>query len=210
MRSPTGGSGAPALAWYAAYGSNLHLPRLCCYLAGGTPRGASRHYPGCRDPRAPRRSRGISIPGELRFAGSSPVWGGGVATLVATEDGTRAAARAYLLTREQVADVLAQETHREPGAVVDLDDEVLADTGLYDRIAHLGHLEGHPVYTMRSSRPGPARPPTAAYLRIVVSGLARGLGWSARRCADYLAHTPGTSRHWAREEIAAFHPETPG
>src|SRR6266516_3153562 len=96
------------LIWYVAYGSNLASERFRCYLAGGRPAGARRRYDGCRDTRPPRAGRAVELPGGIFFALRSRVWGGGMAFYDPALPG-RAAAHAYLLTRGQFADVLAQE-----------------------------------------------------------------------------------------------------
>ena len=67
------------LVWYVAYGSNMNAARFACYISGGRPRGGSRTYLGCRDQSPPRRDVGIHLGGGITFAGSSTVWGGGIA-----------------------------------------------------------------------------------------------------------------------------------
>ncbi|WP_425681644.1 hypothetical protein [Micromonospora sp. DT31] len=103
------------LLWYVAYGSNLHAARLDWYLRGGRPPGGLRAYPGCRDCRPPRRTVPALIPGGVYFAGESRAWTGGMAFYDPTLPG-RAAARGYLVTVEQFADIAAQEMYRPPGA----------------------------------------------------------------------------------------------
>jgi hypothetical protein len=50
----TGRSGiAETPVWYAAYASNLAWDRLRCYIYGGSPRGSSQQYAGCRLKRDP-------------------------------------------------------------------------------------------------------------------------------------------------------------
>lgn len=109
----------PELVWYVSYGSNMCAHRLNCYLAGGTPAGARHTYPGCRDHRAPRRATGCELAGGVYFAMESAAWGGGRAFYDPDLPGT-AAARAYLITPEQFADIAAQEMYRVPGEEVDL------------------------------------------------------------------------------------------
>src|SRR5690348_12905923 len=109
----------PALVWYVSYGSNMCADRLGCYLAGGVPAGASRGYSGCRERRAPLRSTGYRLAGGVYFATESAVWGGGRAFYDADLPGT-AAARAYLITSGQFADIASQEMYRATGADLDL------------------------------------------------------------------------------------------
>ncbi len=67
------------LIWYVAYGSNLSRARFGCYLTGGTPVGARRANPGARDPSPPRADTALTLPGQVYFADTSAMWGGGVA-----------------------------------------------------------------------------------------------------------------------------------
>ncbi len=212
---PSSRSGeAHDLVWYAAYGSNLHLPRLRCYLAGGAPPGSQRTYLGARDPSPPRAAVPTWLPGRLRFAGDSPVWGGGVAVLESPDDratsGGRAgsaatvsrcryvAAQAYLLTREQVCDVVAQETRREAGAVSELA-APLGGSGWYDALV-TGTLDGRPVVSLAATEPPSPSAPGATYLAMLVHGLHATRGWSAEECADYVRRWPG-AESWTRGSL---------
>lgn len=93
--------------WYVAYGSNLHAARLAWYLTGGRPPGGLRTYPGCRDCRPPRRTVPLLLPGGVYFAGESRAWTGGMAFYDPELPGP-AAARGYLMSVEQFADIAAQ------------------------------------------------------------------------------------------------------
>ncbi|MGV9314419.1 histone deacetylase [Streptomyces sp. NPDC003691] len=110
----------PGLVWYASYGSNTDPARLRAYLEGGRPAGAARSTPGCRDPRPPRRTLPLELPGTLHFATRSPVWSGGRAFWDPDAGGTTWA-RAYLVTLGQFSDIAAQEMYRTPGRGPDLD-----------------------------------------------------------------------------------------
>lgn len=185
------------LVWYAAYGSNLHLPRFRCYLEGGRPPGSSRTDRGCRDTSPPRRVAALWLARSMRFGGTSPVWGGGVAVLETGRPG-RVAATAYLLSHEQVCDVVAQETRQECGAVRDLDAPP-GGSGWYDILLRTHH-EDHPAYAVAASAPPGTQAPTPGYLTTVVRGLMSSRGWSAPRCADYLAELPGMET-WDRDAV---------
>ena len=68
--------------WYVAYGSNLLAARFACYLSGGRPAGCAAHLPRLPGPAARPAGTSESSPaGQLAFAGSSSVWGGGLAFL---------------------------------------------------------------------------------------------------------------------------------
>ena len=134
--------------WYVAYGTNLSFARFRCYLVGGRPDGGSRTYPGCRDRVEPGGDVSLDIPGALYFAGRSSVWGGGMAIYDARGPG-RVAGRAYLLTVEQVVDVLAQEGRQLPGLDPDLpalarDGRHQLGPGRYETVVRIGTLDGVP------------------------------------------------------------------
>ncbi|HEY2764131.1 MAG TPA: histone deacetylase [Pseudonocardiaceae bacterium] len=201
----------PALVWYVSYGSNMYADRLACYLAGGRPPGAQRSYPGCRDPRPPRRATGYDLTGGIYFATWSPVWGGGRAFYDPELIGS-APARAYLITAGQFSDVAAQEMFRAPGADIDLG-PVLATgrdergPGRYETLLHVGDLDGHPALTFTAPwRAGdvPWTVPSASYLRMVAGGLWEAHGWTAHRAAGYLAGLPGARGHWTAAAVAAL------
>ncbi|MFI6261331.1 histone deacetylase [Micromonospora sp. NPDC051006] len=198
--------------WYVAYGSNMHAARLNWYLTGGCPPGGRRTYPGCRDPRPPRRTAPVWLPGGVYFAGESRAWTGGMAFYDPQLPG-RAAARAYLLTTDQFADVAAQEMYRPPGADLHLIAEAVATgratigPGRYETLVCAGHRDGLPLLTFTA--PGPASampwtPPAPVYLRMIARGLHEAHGWPAARIASYLADRPGVAGGWQRADVEAL------
>ncbi|MFI5645178.1 histone deacetylase [Kitasatospora sp. NPDC051705] len=210
---PGGAGGAPAagsgaLVWYAAYGSNLHAPRLARYLLGGRPEGGALACPGCRDPRPPLRDVPVLLPGLLYFATESAVWGGGRGFYDPDAAGP-APGRAYLLTLGQFSDIAAQEMYRSPGTDLDLTG-VLATgratlgPGRYETLVHAGELDGLPLLTLTAPTGlagADLNPPSAAYLRTLAAGLAQAHGWDSRRTARYLASRPGAAGHWSAQGV---------
>ncbi|PKH37219.1 hypothetical protein SAMN05192575_101154 [Nocardioides alpinus] len=194
---------ADTLVWYAAFGSNLSSARLACYVRGGVPRGTAREYEGCRDPTPPREHRAITLPGRVRFAGESSVWGGGTAFYA---PGTHGAvhARAYLVRLEQLIDIVAQETRHPVGLPL-----VLAETGptfhglsqVYDVVLDLGTLDGHRLLTLSSSRDHRVNPPSEAYVRTFLVGLAEGFDLDATSRISYLAQLDGMSPAWTEDRL---------
>ncbi|MDX6259300.1 MAG: hypothetical protein QOH84_988 [Kribbellaceae bacterium] len=199
--------------WYVAYGSNLALNRFRCYLSGGRPAGGMRDYPGCRDPSEPAQLLSLQIPGGLVFSGESKVWTGGSAFYNPYAD-TRVAARAYLITTDQFADVVAQEMRRPPGGDFALTLSAVANSveamhamgpGRYETITRVGVREGVPMLTMTHGEAGSLVPaaPSAAYLRWIAAGLREAHGWDAGRVADYLGAAGGVKGRWGRDELVA-------
>lgn len=199
---------ASGLVWYVSYGSNMRAARFACYLAGGTPAGAARAYPGCRDTSPPSATRALELPGGIYFATGSPVWRGGRAFYDPGLPGITAA-RAYLVTAGQFADVAAQEMYREPGADLDLTavpahGSHALGPGRYETLLHLGEHDGHPALTFTApwrAADVEHTAPSAAYLATLATGIAETHGWTAERIADHLAaRTP----FWAAADIAAL------
>jgi hypothetical protein len=199
--------------WYVAYGSNLALARFTCYLSGGQPQGGARMYPGCRNPAAPARTEGVLVPGSLVFAGASKVWGGGSAFYNPHAPG-RLAARAYLVTPDQLGDVAAQEMWREPGGTFALElTALLPDVaelhtlgpGRYETVVRLGELDGMPMYTVTHGTVADLEPvaPTASYLRWIATGLIEAHGWELARVVDYLHAAPGVDLGWTPASLQA-------
>lgn len=163
------------LVWYVAYGSNLCADRLACYLRGGTPAGGRRPTPGARDPSPPRDWRRVVVPHPLWFGGPSRTWRGGPAFLDVEHVG-EAVGRAWLVTRDQLADVVAQENGLPVGAV-DLAEDHLRDGGVavadgpYGRVVALAAVDGRPAATCTYVRRPAGRAPDPAYLEVVRAGL---------------------------------------
>lgn len=175
------------LVWYVAYGSNLCEARFACYLVGGTPAGGRRATPGARDGTPAREWRRVEVPHPLWFGGPSRTWRGGPAFLDVDAVG-RSVGRAWLVTREQFADVAAQENGWEPGTV-EVDDALLTDGGVlaalhgdrpaprpvgdapYARVAVLAPIDGRTSVTVTCPSRPTGRAPDPAYLALVRAGL---------------------------------------
>jgi hypothetical protein len=184
--------------WYVSYGSNMSSARLEAYLSGGVPPGGSRANPGARDATPPRRSVPVDLPGALYFSGDSPQWGGGVAFYDHEAAGGPTAARAYLVTAAQFADVAAQEMYRIPQEGDPLEEVVVqgidggrhhVGTGRYETLVEVGRLDGAPMLLFTSphgidhvehSRP------SAAYVAMLATGLHESRGWDDDQVIAYV------------------------
>ena len=200
--------------WYVAYGSNLALDRFRCYVSGGRPLGGAREYDGCRDPREPEQTVSLEVPGGLVFAGESLVWTGGMAFYNPEAPGL-VACRAYLVTADQFADVIAQEMRRPPGgefaqalaSVATTVESVHAmGPGRYETITRLGVRDDVPLLTVTHGEVAdlvPA-PPSAAYLRWLSTGLREAHGWDSATIASYLVAASGVRDTWTVDDIEAI------
>jgi hypothetical protein len=197
--------------WYVAYGSNLFQERFSCYLAGGRPAGGRRTYTGCRDTRPARDIRAVTLPGGIYFALTSLTWGGGMAFYDPSLPG-RAAARAYLLTRQQFCDVIAQEMRRDVGDDHDLAEVMetgrqILGPGRYETVIKVGERDARPMLTFTAPEGAHAanlNAPSAPYLTMLGHGLREAHGWSRERAARYLSARPGARRAWTAPRIAAL------
>jgi hypothetical protein len=196
--------------WYVAYGTNLSIGRLRCYLRGGRLPDVARQYQGCRDQRDPAATFGTLVPGGIYFTGHSTVWGGGMAVYDADHPGW-VAARAYLLTASQFGDVLAQEMRQHPGVEVDLTPvhrlgRYTYGPGRYQTLLRVGSRSGLPMLTFTSGQHAcrTLSAPTAAYLRTMAVGLRESHGWSNGQIGAHLASIPGAHGTWTSDEIAAL------
>jgi hypothetical protein len=192
--------------WYAAYGSNLSRERFSSYIVGGCPPGATRALPGCRDRTSPAAVRASRVRGELCFAKHSTNWGGAVAFLDVQADAD-ALVVLYLLTEQQLDDVVAQENAWSPGEVT-LPRQVPGDGcdlggGFYPLVVCLTTLGGETVVTVTDRVAACARP-TDAYLTYVAAGLRDEHGMSTPEIVEYLVARPGIAGSLTPDELAAL------
>jgi hypothetical protein len=195
--------GTDDLVWYVAYGSNMCAARFQCYLSGGRPWGADRTYLGCRDTSPPHRDLGIHLSGGLIFAGTSTVWGGGMAFFNPHTDG-RLAARAYLVTFGQLSDVVAQEVRGKVGSDLVLggvERRWRVASPVYETLLHLDDRDGLPMFTITSLEDLEPVPPTAPYLRTVLAGLGETFGWTAAERVNYLLRAHGVAPAWTARSL---------
>ncbi len=184
--------------WYVSYGSNMSAGRLACYIKGGCPPGGTRHNPGARDRTLPARTIPVDLSGTVYFAGDSPQWGGGVAFYDHDRPGFTAA-RGYLVTAAQLADIASQEMYRLPDPDDPLEEVVLSPLdggrhevgpGHYETLLEVGRHEDKPLLTFTSPHGWdhvPHTAPSEAYLRTVALGLRESRAWDDEAVNTYLA-----------------------
>ncbi|WP_372729066.1 histone deacetylase [Nocardioides sp.] len=182
--------------WYVSYGSNMSADRLGCYLEGGRPPGGSRTNPGARNPDPPLRDMAVDLPGTTWFAGTSPQWGGGVAFYDHDTPGATAA-RAFLVTAGQFADIAAQEMHRIPEEGDPIEEIVLdplaggrhtAGPGHYETLVEVGRHDDVPLLLFTAPHGTdhvPHTRPSSGYLEVLAVGLREARGWDDDRINAY-------------------------
>ncbi len=200
------------LLWYAAYGSNILKSRFLAYLRGGPVPGTDRTQAGARDPADPLDDQPFRLPFELLFGRHSTGWGGGGVAFVdpgRVESEPRTMGRAWLVTVEQLADVCAQENDRAAVSAPEIDVERLRsdgslqlDRGWYDRLYHLGELDGLPVATITCETAPAPNPPHQAYLTIMGRGLVETWGLPVDETVAYLASQRGATSSVDTEALA--------
>ena len=201
--------------WYASYGSNCSRARFLTYLRGGRPTGSDRDQVGARDPSDPRGDAPVEFLPAVCFAGHSRRWGGAPAFLEHRRSVRPGAlGRRYLITREQFADVLAQENGRafdsvelpDLGALPVGGRTVIGD-GFYDALVVLDPVDGVPCVSFTSPTPPEDREPSApseAYLRTIMTGLADIHAVSPEDLAARMISARGVAPRWDTESITAL------
>jgi hypothetical protein len=202
--------------WYVSYGSNMSAARLATYLEGGCPPGGTRPHPGARDASPPRHDVGVELPGAVYFAGRSTQWGGGVAFYDHETPGP-SAARAYLVTAQQFADIAAQEMHRVPDPDDPIEEVVLGGLdpalngyhhvgpGHYETLVQVGEIAGAPMLTFTAPHGldhVEHTEPSDAYLAMLADGLRGAQGWSEARIAEYFRSLQSTVARFSEPATA--------
>lgn len=223
-----GKDGRPTHVWYASYGSNLNEDRLLAYIQGGSPPGSTRKYTGCTDKTRPEESIPIRVHGfRPHFALNSSVWGGGIAFIGDADEDASFLGRAYLISIEQYDEIVAQENGLsvKMSSPVDLTKTLATGRdsqglGAYETNLHIGDYRGAPVlsftspFTVQEALTGTGtvqrrtvgvgtsstNRPSAAYCRMIGSGLKETFGMSEVAQADYIRGCPGGDR-WGRQEL---------
>ena len=173
--------------------------RLTAYLEGGVPPGGNAANPGARDSTPPRRSVPVDLPGALYFAGRlAPVARGRGVLRPRRRGRVPTAARAYLITAHQFADIAAQEMYRVPQEGDPLV-EVVVD-GIDGGRHHVG-----PGRYETLDRGGPARGRADAAVHRTRTGSTTSSTPSRRRRTSRCSPTACASRgSGTRTTIAAY------
>jgi hypothetical protein len=205
--------GSAELVWYVSYGSNLNRARFLAYLQGGRVAGNDLVYKGCSDTSPPVDDVALELPHSLYFAGwSGRVWGGTSAGFITLDAHAPAAlARAYLITQGQFVEVVRQENANRADIA---DFEVTLErageygharmlpSGTYTELIYCGERGGHAMlsFTASEDRTDFAAP-SAAYLRVIGSGLKECHGVTTAQAAAYLRDRPGVRENYTPSQV---------
>jgi len=196
--------------WYACYGSNLAQGRFLCYLQGGQYTGNRKAYKGSRNKAAPTHSEKYMLNHPLYFAKEAHIWGGGGVCFISNEpaSGAETLVRLYRITRDQFADLHAQECNKKDPAFIDF--EKARQQGYWDaysekwygRILFLGLAQKEPVFTFNHVGDLAQRnPPAPNYLKSLIDGLRQSHQLSPEKIAEYLVAQDGVRQKYSLEDL---------
>lgn len=198
--------------WYATYGSNMSMPRFCCYIEGGQIEGMIRSCVGSMDKSKPKEIIWKTFPHRLFFARDrTATWGpGGVAFIHPSSNvDEKTYMCLYKITLEQFNDVLLQENisnHDMSHPLFDLTalqtiqtkkslSVELVQRGWYHNVVYLGKEEDIPILTMTCSLFNvdsfisgkfPINPPCKEYANTLIKGLVEGKQLSEEEASTYI------------------------
>ena len=174
-------TGEPTPVWYVAYGSNLLAARFDAYLRGcgeDTPWGPHR---GAADPTPATGDRRVTVPYPVFFGGHSRRWDGGCCFCPCEpipDDRLTVVGRAWRITWDQMADVVAQENGHPTGETFlptdppDPGEAVRVLDGIIDLLIGMDRIDGEAVCTLGSTSPPPIGPPSTSYRAVLAAGMA--------------------------------------
>ncbi|GAA4311173.1 hypothetical protein GCM10023115_33290 [Pontixanthobacter gangjinensis] len=197
--------------WYACYGSNIREERFLCYISGGTPPGALKHFTGCEDTTKPKDRASISIPHEMYFAKESPTWNGGGICFLDPERNKKinTLGRRYLISSGQFIDLVRQELKFEGRLHIDFQELIehgsydCMNQGRYGMLLYLGEIEGRPVITFTSETylEDEINKPDKAYLNTIIKGLQETYDITDGELKEYLGNKTGVSDKIPENEL---------
>ena len=160
------------LVWYAGYGSNLSSKRFDCYIKGGICEENDREYHGCRDKNAPLATEMSTYKGRLYFGNQSGSWNGCGVAFYDPDGDEQIYMKRYLITREQLHEVMAQEGDFPNwyGCMICLD---VDDHGI-------------PVYTLTSESTRPENAPDPAYVALMIDSLVKDFRMNRKQAEKYV------------------------
>ena len=186
-------SGASEKIVYVSYGSNLYSARFNVYITGGKIEGNTRTYLGCQDKTLPEWKKAYVLNGSIIMAGTSSLWGGGVAFYNPDGEG-QTLASGYLISVEQFNDIVSQENGGEAGGITINFEELLQNGeanigGKYGKIIYLWSENSIPLVTFTygdSFHKLTFNPASNSYLDVIRRGLKETFKMGKKEIETYL------------------------
>ena len=199
--------------WYASYGSNILEKRFLCYIQGGQPDGSPKVYDGCSDKSLPIDKEEIYINSELYFAKHSNQWNGGVCFIRTNfEPQQQTLGRMYLITKEQFADIVKQETNSKQSPNINFESAItdgsltFAAGSWYGNIIYLGTQCEFPIFTFtHQDNITPTTKPSKNYLKLIIRGIQETYEHlDTNEIVDYLISKVGVQGNYSRQELVTI------
>jgi len=193
--------------WYVGYGSNLLKSRFLCYIQGGQAKGCKKTDKGCNDKTLPLKNKSLIIPYEIYFAKEADIWEKSAACFLKSKKGGLTYARAYLINKNQLRDIVLQENNafsaeadkrkrvNIENIVINFDEAVNHEESTiqpeeqfewYARLLYLGEEEGYPLFTFTAKEDLISRSkPSQKYLKNIADGLKESHGLSNEQIKIY-------------------------
>lgn len=189
--------------WYATFGSGLWKEHFLHSIIGDKPGETLRHNTGCTDKSAPIKDSFMSLPYKLFFAGRCQLHDDGGHAFIdyRKDESAHTVARAYLITRQQFAEIVAQENLRTSATKLPYEAAIKRGhasihkgTGDYDELLYCGTKDGYPVFSITTPNPDvPYAAPSTAYTEMLCNGLSDVHNADREQAIDYLMSIPGVS-----------------
>lgn len=209
----------PTHVWYANYGFGLSKEHFTTQIRGGRPKGTSFTYLGCADQTPPKQDVFMSLPYNLYFAGQSSIADGEGRGFIHVQPSLsgQTIARTYLITLDQLEEIVAQQNGRSIPQTLPLKEAmenghaaIGGNSGLYDELIFCGTKDDLPIFAVTNSKSEmPHRPPSRFYTKLLCQGLSENSKFDDQTAIDYIMSAPGISGHYKKEEITNFFKRTP-
>ncbi|RAJ17519.1 hypothetical protein LX77_03878 [Gelidibacter algens] len=198
--------------WYASYGSNILESRFHCYILGGQPKGSKKTYFGCTDKTLPQDKEEIYIKSELYFAKISKSWNNCGVGFIKTEfnDKVQTLGRMYLITPEQYAEIVKQETNHEGKLIIDFKKAqekgslIFKEKSWYGNLLYLGDHNGNPIFTFTNEKNlmKEINPPSEQYLSTIIKGLKETYNLNEIEIKEYFENLSGIKGHEIEKKLS--------
>lgn len=198
--------------WYATFGTGLRKEHFIHSITGENSPEDVHKYVGCTDKTLPVKDEFISLPYELYFSGVHPRShnhdGDGCGYIdVMRNEMVHTISRAYLITKEQFAQIAAQENDYAGKLKMPFEQArkdglaTLSVDGAYNGLLYCGMKDGHPMYSLTAPVRGGLAKPSAFYMSTLCKGLSEAANMGRNEAISYLLNAPGVSGYYHKKDI---------